>query len=446
MKKLICLIFVFTIMLTACSKWEVEIVDPTKQVESEAELVVFEEEEEQQSEVTEETNDTEESSESSEEAELSEEKFFPAAGAYFKYGFEYIRGRAVWNEDNTLTFQHENTINTISAENEIIETVELPKEYLPEDGAYDLYWNEKYILAIDKQEESSFDQYGVVCFDDDGNVFLANVALFDREGNLIKEYNIGAKGGYGEFGNYEIRFPNSEVFGDKNYSYLADGERVHWLDDDTVVFECHLWVVYYDFSKDEGKVLDNMSGYLDTYGKFSVYYGVEYYQCGVLNGDFYYLSHRIDQNVGNKSTIWKANENGAEELFDGKEFWHLFVGKEILIAVEAIDGNFSENGSIVYAIDPENLELKEIYRGNVSVPFGDDGKIRFKNYYNDDPEILYSYDYKTGEIIEDMENTDFSVQSIVPGYTDYVMESPDGKYFVEYDENSEEPKIRISPR
>ena len=68
MKKLICLVFVFAIMLTACAKWEVEIVDPTKPVESKAEIVVSEEGE-QQSEVTEETNNTEESSESSEEAE-----------------------------------------------------------------------------------------------------------------------------------------------------------------------------------------------------------------------------------------------------------------------------------------------------------------------------------------------------------------------------------------
>ena len=93
MKKLICLVLIFTMMLTACSKWEVEIVDPTKPVENEQEIVVPEDE--------------------NKEAELSEEKFFPAAGAYFKYGLEYIRGRAVWNEDNTLTFQHENTINTI---------------------------------------------------------------------------------------------------------------------------------------------------------------------------------------------------------------------------------------------------------------------------------------------------------------------------------------------
>ena len=113
--------------------------------------------------------------------------------------------------------------------------------------------------------------------------------------------------------------------------------------------------------------------------------------------------------------------------------------------MEGIDGSYVENGSIVYAIEPENLELKEIYRGDPSLPFGDDGYIRFKNSYNEDPQILYSYDYKTGDFFEEICNTEFNVESIVPGYTDYVMESPNGKYFVEYDENSREPRLRISP-
>ena len=44
MKKIICLVLVFTMMLTACSKWKVEIVDPTKPIENNSELVVSEEE------------------------------------------------------------------------------------------------------------------------------------------------------------------------------------------------------------------------------------------------------------------------------------------------------------------------------------------------------------------------------------------------------------------
>ncbi len=47
MKKLICLVLIFTLMLTACSKWEIEIVDPTKPVEGESELIAPENEKEE---------------------------------------------------------------------------------------------------------------------------------------------------------------------------------------------------------------------------------------------------------------------------------------------------------------------------------------------------------------------------------------------------------------
>ncbi|MBE6899694.1 MAG: hypothetical protein E7479_03390 [Ruminococcaceae bacterium] len=44
MKKIICLMLIFSILFSGCSRWKVEIVDPTKPVENEQELVVSEEE------------------------------------------------------------------------------------------------------------------------------------------------------------------------------------------------------------------------------------------------------------------------------------------------------------------------------------------------------------------------------------------------------------------
>ncbi len=377
-----------------------------------------------------------------EESTEPEEIFFPASAAYTHYGESYIDGKKTWNEDGTLTFQHENTLNTISVENELLKTVTLPKEYLPEDGGYDLFWNDKYILAIDRQQESSWEHSGTACFDEDGKVHLANVALFDIEGNLIKEYNKGATGGYDENDKYKIVLPDSRTYEYPNYTYLADGERTYWISEDEVIFECHLWIIYYNFSKDEGKVLDDMSKFGDKYGKFSVYYGADDNQCGVLDGSFYYLAYKNDEKGNGTGTVWKANGNGAEELFGGKEFWHFFVGKEILIAVEGIDESYYENGSIVYAIDPKNFELKEIFRGDAAPPFGDDGQIRFRGF-SYEPMILYSYDYKTGEFTEDIGNTEFDMHSITPRYNGYIMKSPDGKYFVEYNTESEIPEIRI---
>ena len=50
MKKIICFIFVFTMLFCGCSRWSVEIVDPTKPAENDSELVISEDEAEEQAE------------------------------------------------------------------------------------------------------------------------------------------------------------------------------------------------------------------------------------------------------------------------------------------------------------------------------------------------------------------------------------------------------------
>ena len=65
MKKIICLAIVFTMLLCGCSRWSVEIVDPTKPIENDSELVVSEDE----------TGKTEEKEEP--ETEEPEEKYEP---------------------------------------------------------------------------------------------------------------------------------------------------------------------------------------------------------------------------------------------------------------------------------------------------------------------------------------------------------------------------------
>ena len=50
MKKIICFMFVFTMLFCGCSRWSVEIVDPTKPAENDSELVISEDEAEEQAE------------------------------------------------------------------------------------------------------------------------------------------------------------------------------------------------------------------------------------------------------------------------------------------------------------------------------------------------------------------------------------------------------------
>ena len=81
MKKIICIVLIFTVMLTACSKWKVEIVGPTKPLEKEQELVVPDKEKPEESE---QENITEEKPEEEiKEPEISVEQKLPSVEGDF---------------------------------------------------------------------------------------------------------------------------------------------------------------------------------------------------------------------------------------------------------------------------------------------------------------------------------------------------------------------------
>jgi len=464
-KRLLATILVFCLCLCACSGREVSTSgSASEQISSE--------------------------SSSSQAVELLEEPdsapsdaFYPAAAAYLEYDGSAIRGLHSWNEDGTLTFQHENKLTTLSVDNQVIETITLPLEYLSEDGGYDLTWSESRILAIDRQTEESWNQYGVVYFTDDGGVHFANLTLFDRQGNLIRQYHQGEVNGYDEDGNYVYYLPCPEGTEILSVYYLADGNHTYWLDDETVILECHSRIVLYDFAADAGRVLDDMSELVDYHGRFGVYYGSDSSLCGVLDGSFYYLARHSDQK---SYTLWCADKNGSEELFDGKEFWYLKVARQSLLLCDYVDPTNGETDDRVYIADPDDgLVLKEILIGDPTIPFFDNGVIGFYsgNYWEEDGAILYAYDYHRGELythslgrpvqineaiakmmdgslryyytlFEDGEATDWVYDTATGTTTELtgyglgnlraISFSPDGEHYIEYDPESEQPRLRVS--
>lgn len=298
-----------------------------------------------------------------------------------------------WNENGSLTFQNKNALHTLSAENQLLETVTLPAEHLPQDTDYSLTWSDSLILAL-SAGWSKDDLFSVVYFTDDGGVHLANVTLFDRQGKLIRQYPQSQVHGYSEVGEHEIYLPASEGETVIDYANLGEDSPVYWLDGETAIFNCHSRVVLYDFSADEGKILDDMSDFVDGHGKFGVYYGVDFSQCGVIDGCFYYLAHRDEQKANASGTVWRADKNGAVQLLEGKEFYHLFVGNRALIAVSHTD---QEGIDQVYCA-AQNRQLEKIWEGNPSISFTDSGRISFTNQFGQENTVLYSYDDKTGEL------------------------------------------------
>lgn len=379
-----------------------------------------------------------------------------------------------WNKDGTLTFQNKNELHTLSAENRLLETVTLPAEQLPQDTGYSLTWSDGLILALNSGW--SEEPFSVVYFTDGGGVYLANMTLFDRQGNLVRQYPQSQVYGYDEAGQQVIYLPAPEGKTVIGYALPENGSHVYWLDDETAIFNCHSRVVLYDFSADEGKILDDMSALVDKHGKFGVYYGVEALQCGVMDGSFYYLAHRDEEKSNLSGTVWRADKNGAVQLFDGMEFYHLFVGNHALVAVSNTDQDESDQ---VYCANGHTLQLEKICEKGPSFPFIDDGRITFSSRFGQEESVLLSYDYENGRLfthsLEDilqvnrlftqMKNgslcwyytifqngteSDF-VYDTAAGTTESLPEgalsqirsvSPDGTSFVEYDASTHSLRVR----
>lgn len=249
-----------------------------------------------------------------------------------------------WEPDGSFTFQNENTICTLTPDNELAETVVLPLEELPPDY-FTLTWSGSYILAFAGGDRGA----GEVYLTEDGKVQLSDVSLFDRQGKLVRQYP-------------PVPYGAEAV---KLTGLINEGSRaVYWLDDETVVICVRSYVILYDFAADAGQVLEDMSALVDAHGESGVNYGVKTWDCGVMDGGFYYITRLTEEESVYGGTVRRADKNGVAELFGGKKFFHLSVGKNAVAMAESIvDPVTAQGGSRVCYAVPGSDELREIWRG-----------------------------------------------------------------------------------
>ncbi len=296
---------------------------------------------------------------------------------------EYDPARYRWDRDGTLTFQEQNRLHTLSPENELLETVTIPKEHLAADTCYQFIWGDKYLLAVTAESYRP----GVAYFTEDGGVHLAGVTLFDHQGQLVRQYDT-------IWVSREDGFTIDETRS-TGYCTLYDSE---WLDGETAIFNCHSHIILYDFAADTGRVLDDMSDVKEKYGKFFTYYGADINECGVMDGSFYYLARREEEKG---HTLWRADKNGVEELFDGRVYWHLFVGQDALLLADSVDMMANGSDERVHIVTPGEDQPKEIWRGSLSMPFMESGwYLTFQNTYGSLDTVLYACHRDTGELFQ----------------------------------------------
>lgn len=250
--------------------------------------------------------------ESSAGTAVRSEAFYPAEAGYTDYDGSPVQGRSGWNADGTFTFQNRNTLTTLSRENQVLETITLPEEALP-GSEYSLDRSDDYILTLSNPGKMN-ESYGAVYYTDSGTVCLANLTLFDRQGNLVRQYPRSQVYGYDENDQKICLLPCpegeevAEVYG------LGGAMPIYWLDGHTAIFDCHSFIIFYDFAADSGQVLDDMNEIAAQFGRFSTYCGSQ--MGGVVDGTYYYLTQRGTDPISGY-TLWAADADGAGSCWTG---------------------------------------------------------------------------------------------------------------------------------
>ena len=338
--------------------------------------------------------------------------FYPSMATYRDYEGSALPGSVLRNRDGTLTFQHENTLNVLSPDNRLLQTVTLPPEELPESG-YDLSWSDSRILAVEPEAPLYRNQYGAVCGTETGEIFLVNVTLFDREGKLVRQYPRSLVYDYDETDTYRIipTSPQGEAaVWTANLNGISGGgldggvTNIHWIGPEEAVFDCHSRIVYYDFAADRGRVVGDMTQLVESHGNFGVYYGSDGMQSGVVDGWFYYLAHKNEEKSNTAGTVWRTNGEDAQPLFDGREFSHLMVGEEWLAAVDVSDEDWGDDQLYWADLSQEEPALREVGAFPISLPLMDsEGRLDFRvlllgGSRPEENSRLCSYQPETGEL------------------------------------------------
>ena len=297
--------------------------------------------------------------------------FFPVTAAYSDYKDEPLTGAFQWEQDGSIVVQDKNRLLHLSPENELLETVTLDPSLLPAEG-YRLFWNDERILALRWDEDSS-SQYAM---QDTGDGVLSpiNLTLFDRQGNLVRQYP-----------SVEIE---DGVIAQQSDFYSC--KEVFWLDADRAVFFHHFFVIVYDFSAQSGSLIENMLPFTEPNGRLPTSYGMDDYNMQVFDGKFYYLASHTKKW---KNQLFCIAEDGAQLLLDGVECFHLERFGALMIAATRTEDGHQQ----VYLFRP-NEEPEQIWQGTYFT-WNSSGAPGFLENNAEQGTCLYLYDSSSGRLI-----------------------------------------------
>ena len=253
------------------------------------------------------------------------------------------------------------TIQYIDLDNQLVNTVVIPPDKLI--GNYQFAISDNRIFVIGGYDDSGPYKAGnlSMCFTD-GEWVLANGSIWDDKGNLLREF-------------LQFREADPDT-GAEHCGSLSDGRivqswedvsipegRAYWLSDDLIVLNGHSRLFFYRLSTDTLTLVDDMSEWMQKYGKVQAYYGIANVMPARNGSGCYYFAHKNEEKSNAVGTVLYADETGARELFGGQEFSKAVYENGMLVILDWIDNPSDtqqvETTCLWYATD-DDLTLREL--------------------------------------------------------------------------------------
>ncbi len=340
---------------------------------------------EQEQEITPEPESDWQNQSQAEEAPAVNEDFYPMEiEEQSNYSQGFTRTNCIWNGDGTLSFQNRETLVTLSAENEIIDVLELSQK--PNsvcDSVFSV--SDSYIIAAHRDPE--FDYDGVVYYTYGGEVRFANMTLYDREGNFIREYPAAPI--QDDDGNYTLPVNSGDYV--MFHNRITDGSGIfYWLDDTKAFVRITFRVVLYDFETDTCTTVwtEKMARDFCPAPEF------ELADCiGPFDGKLYLTVYEEYGPNDWNGSVWSLDEKGFARLFEG----NIIDSNGEIMAIHREDGmycwNFVDEEPAKVIDFPEDTYLynRSIHLDGTRFDFQLNLETVFHSYFADTGE-LRSYD------------------------------------------------------
>lgn len=301
--------------------------------------------------------------------------FYPIAGPP-----SYQPGAYFWLDDGkTLVVPNKGEMQYIGLDNQLIKTVTIP-----DDKLFEYYW-----LAFTDNRIFVADMDLSVC-SVDGKAIITNGSIWDSDNNLVRGF-LGFESRYDDTQEPFTRYflsDGRELESSAVITNISGNGPPVWINDDLVALSSGSCLFLYRLSTDTVTLVDDMSEWMEKYGKFSVYYGIR--QTVIPSGEgCYYFAHKNEEKSNGAGTVWYADETGSKVLFDGQEFSRLIYENGMLLMIEWTD-DFSST-RLFYATDSD-LTLRELasWDGSYNVDRASSGYFLIKE--NNEPYRFYALD------------------------------------------------------